>query len=286
MQLTAAVLLLFALPLAAQTTLLDQGRAALAANEPEKAVALLRKAADQTPNSAETRYWLGRASGRLAQQASLFRKPGLAKETLAEFERAVALDPNHVLARFALVEYYMQAPGFMGGDEEKAMREAAEIRKRDPLMGHRAWSSIYMHQKKLDLARQELADGVKEQPSSAKAHYYLGLFFLVNEKAFNAASAEFEAAVKLDPNFMPSWFQLGQTAVLSGANLPRGEEALRKYAAYTPKDNEPASARAHYWLGAAFEKQGKKADAKVSYGASLRLNPNQKDVAEALKRVQ
>ena len=31
--------------------------------------------------------------------------------------------------------------------------------------------------------------------------------------------------------------------------------------------------------------QGKKAEAKASFATSLKLNPNQKDVAEALKRV-
>jgi TolA-binding protein len=84
---------------------------------------------------------------------------------------------------------------------------------------------------------------------------------------------------------MPAYFRLGQLAVLSNGNLAHGEELLRKYLTYTPKENEPSLARAHYWLGQIFEKQGKKAEAKASFTTSLKLNPNQKDVAEALKRV-
>jgi TolA-binding protein len=68
-------------------------------------------------------------------------------------------------------------------------------------------------------------------------------------------------------------------------NFAHGEELLRKYLAYTPKENEPSLARAHYWLGQIFEKQGRKAEAKASFTTSLKLNPAQKDVAEALKRV-
>ena len=44
-------------------------------------------------------------------------------------------------------------------------------------------------------------------------------------------------------------------------------------------------ARAHFWLGSFCEKQGRQADAKASYAASLKINPNQKDADEALKRV-
>jgi TolA-binding protein len=73
--------------------------------------------------------------------------------------------------------------------------------------------------------------------------------------------------------------------VITNSNFAQGEEALRKYLAYTPKSGEPSHARAHYWLGQIFEKQGKKAEAKASFATSLKLNPNQKDVAEALKRV-
>ena len=65
-------------------------------------------------------------------------------------------------------------------------------------------------------------------------------------------------AVKLDPNYMPGWFQIGHMAALSGTNLQRGEEALQKYLAYTPKQDEPQHYRAYFWLGGIYEKQGKK----------------------------
>ena len=60
---------------------------------------------------------------------------------------------------------------------------------------------------------------------------------------------------------------------------------MKKYFSYTPKDEEPSIARAHFWLGSIYEKQGKKAEAKASYEASLKINPTQKDAAEAMKRV-
>ena len=52
-----------------------------------------------------------------------------------------------------------------------------------------------------------------------------------------------------------------------------------------PKSDEPGLHRAHFWLGQIYEKTGRKAEAKASYATSLKLNPDQKDVTEALKRV-
>jgi Tfp pilus assembly protein PilF len=172
----------------------------------------------------------------------------------------------------------------MGGSFNKAFVQAGEIRKRDPLMGHRASALIYSHQKKTGEAKNEYFAEVKEFPKSPRAHLDLGLFHVAN-KDFKAAGSEFDSALTLDPYYMPAVFRVGQLAVLSNGSLARGEEMLRKYLAYSPKHDEPSLARAHYWLGQIFEKQGKKAEAKASFTMSLKLNPYQKDVAEALKRV-
>jgi tetratricopeptide (TPR) repeat protein len=275
---------LIALPLLAQTSLTEQGRAAMNRNDADAAAALLEKAVAQNPKSAETHYLLGTAYGSQAQKASIFRQASLAGKTKDEFEKAVELDPNLLDARYGLVEFYTIAPGFMGGSYDKAFAQAAEIKNHDPLMAHRATAFIYSHQKKTDEARNEYLSEVREFPKSARAHIDLGLSYIA-EKNYKAAGDEFELAVKVDPGYMPGYYRLGQISVFTSSNYARGEELLRKYLAYTPKENEPSLARAHYWLGQLFEKQGKKAEAKASFAASLKLNPAQKDVAEALKRV-
>jgi tetratricopeptide (TPR) repeat protein len=282
---TIAVLVgLMALPLFAQNSLIDQGRAAMTRNDDDAAATLFEKAVAQNPKSAEAHYWLGSAYGSQTRNASIFGQASLASKTREEFEKAVELDPNHLDARMGLLQFYTMAPGFVGGSYDKAFAQAAEIRKRDPLMGHRAAALIYAHQKKTDEAKKEYFDEVREFPKSPRAHFDLGLFYL-SDKNYKAAGDEFDGSLNLDTAFMPACFRIGQLAVLSGANLPRGEEMLRKYLTYTPKKDEPPLARAHYWLGQIFEKQGKKAEARASFATSLKLNPNQKDVATALKRV-
>src|SRR5205809_5896957 len=114
-----------------------------------------------------------------------------------------------------------------------------EIRKRDAVMGHRAYARVYSRQKKTDLARKEIIDAVREDPKSARAHVALGTFYAGDEKNYQAAFDEIESAIRLDPAHMPAWYRLGQIAVASSSNLQRGEEALRKYLAYRPKEGEP-----------------------------------------------
>jgi tetratricopeptide (TPR) repeat protein len=282
---TIAVLVgLMALPLLAQNSLIDQGRAAMTRNDADAAATLFEKAVAQNPKSAEAHYWLGSAYGSQAQKASIFGQASLAGKTKDEFEKAVELDPNHLDARFGLIQFYTMAPGFMGGSYDKAFAQAAEIRKRDALMAHRATAFVYSHQKKTEEAKKEYFDEVKEFPKSPRAHLDIGVFVYFVDKNYKAAGDEYEAALKLDPAYMPSYFRAGQITVFNG-NYAHGEELLHKYLAYTPKEDEPSLARAHYWLGQIFEKQGKKAEAKASFSTSLKLNPNQKDVAEALKRV-
>jgi Flp pilus assembly protein TadD len=42
---------------------------------------------------------------------------------------------------------------------------------------------------------------------------------------------------------------------------------------------------AHHYLGAIYENEGRKAEAKQSYEAALKLNPSLKDALDGLKRV-
>ena len=264
--------------------LFASGKQAFLAGDSEKAADLFEQAVKLQPNNADYLYWLGNAYGRQAQKANIFKQASLAGKTRDAFEKASRLDPNNLDVRSALIDYYMMAPGIVGGSEQKALAQAGEIRKRDPILGHRAFARVYSLQKKPDLARQEYLTGIREQPQSAKAHHYYGMF-LTGEKDFKGALQEFETAAGFEPPFMPAYYRIGVVAVLSESNYARGEEALKKYLGHKPSEEEPPIARAHYWLGQIYEKQGRKADAKQSYATSLKLAPGTKDVTEALKRV-
>ncbi|HYK00462.1 MAG TPA: tetratricopeptide repeat protein [Thermoanaerobaculia bacterium] len=283
-----ALLLLFVFSVsvfAGEAELLTSGRAALEKGDVAKAVSLFEKAVAASPKSAEAHFLLGRAYGAQAQKANVLKQASLAKKVSGAFERAVELDPNYLDARQALVDYYTLAPGFMGGSNEKALAQAAEIKKRDPLQGHRAYSRIYLRDKKTDLARKELVDAVREQPNNPRAHQSLGMFLINTDKNYSGALHEFEMALELDPAYMPAYLRIGQHAAVTGTDFPRGETSIKKYLGHKPSGEEPNLATAWYWLGMLYEKQGRKAEAKQSFSNALKLVPDDKNVKEALKRV-
>ena len=280
-----AVLLLSLLSSSALADPLADGRAAMERRDWAAAAKAFEKAVAANPKSAEAHYLLGGAYGRHAQEAGLLGKASLAKKAKAALEKAVELDPNHINARQGLIDYYTFAPSMLGGSMEKALAQAAEIKKRDKHAGHRAYARIYMRQEKPALARKEMVDAVREDPNNARAHHSLAMFYL-NEKNYAAALHEFEMAQKLDPAFMPARLRIGNTLVVSGGDQARAERELRAYLTHKPAEDEPGLEHAWYWLGTLQEKQGRKAEAKQSFTNANRLLPGDKNITEALKRVK
>ena len=286
MRVTLAILAgLAAVSLWAQTPLIEEGRSLISRGDSAAAIDILEKAVAQSPKSAKAHFYLATANASAGQKSGMLGAARYASKMKDEYEKAVALDPKYVEARFGLVQFYASAPGMMGGSDDRAFEQAKAIKGIDPVTGHRAYAFIYSQQKKSGLAKQEYLDAISEQPKSAKAHGFYGQYLVKAEKNYTSAFAEFETALKLDPTYMPACYHLGRTAAQAKTNLARGEVALKKYLAYTPGENEPTHANAHYFLGAIYENEGKKAEARQSYETALKLNPSLKEAAEALQRV-
>lgn len=290
MQTTFAIRMGFSLTLfgaiaIAEPDLIQQGQTALGRGDADAAIAIFNQAIAQDPASADAHYYLANAYGSKAQQGGMLAYSKYGPRMKEEYEKAVALDPKQVDARFGLLMIYISAPALFGGSKEKALEQAKAIKVIDPLLGHRAYASVYSKQKKPELAKQEYLDAIREQPASPKAHSFYGQYLGNVEEDHGAAFAEFEAALKIDPGYMPAFYHLGRTAALAETNFERGEEALKKYLEYTPTDKEPPLANAYYYLGAIYEKQGKKAEAKERYQAALRLNHTLENASKALKRL-
>ncbi len=98
----------------------DAASRAYAAENYTQAVEVLENVLEAQPDCADCAHLLGKAYGRLAEQASWFRAAGLARKTLAALEQAVALDSLNDQALEDLIKFYRRAPGFLGGDDDKA----------------------------------------------------------------------------------------------------------------------------------------------------------------------
>lgn len=260
------------------------GRSLLALKKNEPAAEWLEKAAELAPNRSDVQLLLGRAYGRAAMEANVLRQPGLAKKTRVAWEKSVALDPNNLEAREDLIDFYLEAPGIMGGSVEKAQEQAAEITKRDPARGHMASANIALNQKDNAAAERELKAAVQAAPNNAALRMRLALFYQDQQK-WEAAFETLEAALTADPNNWNALYQMGRTGAFSGKRLDRSEECLKRYFEHKPGPDDPPLANAHFRLGQIYEKKGNKALARTEYQTALKLDPKLQDAKDALAKL-
>jgi len=260
------------------------GRIALEERRNERAADYFEAASKLDPKNATYFLWLGRAYGREAQQANVLRQPGLAKRTRSAWERAIELDPDNLDARSDLIQYYVQAPGFLGGSTSKAIEQAEEIRKRNALRGYLELGALYEREKKYGEAEKAYLAASKEKSERHVGGYRLGLFYQ-NTGAFEKAFELFEAMIAANPTESGALFQIGKTGAMSGQRLDRAAEALEAYLQTTPGRNDPTLAAAHWRLGMVHEKRQDRQRAKAEYETALRLDPTFKQATESLKKL-
>jgi tetratricopeptide (TPR) repeat protein len=109
------------------------GRCYYGLSEFKKATEALERAVAMDSTNSDYFLWLGRAYGRRAEASTFLTAPSHAIKARTNFERAVALDPRNLPALSDLFEYYLQAPGFLGGGFDKAATLAEKIRALDPV---------------------------------------------------------------------------------------------------------------------------------------------------------
>lgn len=261
------------------------GRISLMQDDYEAAIDWLKKAVEMNPDHSDYHLWLGHAYGIKAQRASIFKKPGAAKNVKKQYEKAVALDPENLQARFGLLQFHMMAPGIMGGDKDEGRAQAEEIQKRDALMGHQAMGLIYEMDEKLDLAEKEYQSMVAAKPDSLNLQYRLGFFFK-RTKQYDKAKDVFEKIIAQKTDEATAYFQLGQISAESGQNLEAAETMMQKYFGNEQSENKRRLGYGHFVLGQIYQKGGKNDQARTEYEQALKLNPDLNQAEDALKELK
>lgn len=256
------------------------GRVAFAQGELDDAQDYFEEAVEANDRVADYYNWLGNTYGTIAQDSNPFKQGFLAPKMKSAWEKAIALDPMNIDARISLVQYYTKAPGFMGGSMEKAKEVAAQISKLNSAQGHRQLGNILVTEKKLTEAEKEYLEMVKSDP----AYTQVLANFYVNQKQYDKAFGLFDELLKRNADDFLAMYQFGRTAAVTGQQLDKGEDCLRKYLTYTPKSNEPSHAGANMRLAQIHEKRGNKVEAKRLYQAALAMDGNLKEAKEGLDR--
>lgn len=243
--------------------------------ECQKAVAL-------DPSNSRYHLWLGRVYGQKADHSSFWAGAGLAKKVRTEFESAVRLDPRDVEARSDLGEYYLEAPGLMGGGKDKAASEAQQVSALDPAQSHLMLARIA--EKKGDLATAESEYRTATQTNGSKPGTWLGLAEFYRR---NGHFDQMQDAIQHVTSSSSSSFCLVRAAeilVRAKREIPLAAQLVRRYLSGRTDEDAPAF-KAHYLLGTLLEKQGNKRGAADEYRAALSLAANFTPARNALRRV-
>ncbi len=205
--------------------------------EYKKASDAFEKAAALDPTNARLIHWLGRAYGRRAETANPLAAPGEASKTRQMFEKAVQLDPTNKDALGDLLDYYLDAPGFLGGGVQKAEMLAQMILKTDPAEGHYAQGLVDVKKKEFSAAEEQFRRAVVLAPMQV-GHVLVLARYLANHDHVNESDALFEQAARMDPKNPKVMFDRAAAYIKQNRNPETARKLLEQYlqSPLTPED--------------------------------------------------
>lgn len=121
------------------------------------------------PKQAEYQYKYGGALGMLARQSNVFAALSMIDNIKAAFTRAIALNPKHIPARWAMIELNLQLPEIVGGSKQKALAYSAELAVISPVDGYLSRGHIEEYFKRYANAEQQYLKAI--EVSNSKTAY-------------------------------------------------------------------------------------------------------------------
>jgi cytochrome c-type biogenesis protein CcmH/NrfG len=207
----------------------------------------LEKAVQLAPSNAECVLWLGRAYGRRAETSNPFSAPGFASKARQMFEKAVALDPTNREAVGDLFDYYLDAPGFLGGGTNKAEELAAKVAQKDPAEGHYYQAELDNRRKQYDSAERHLRAAMELAPRQVGRVIALARYLSARGRS-NESDALFDQAEQLAPENPRVIYERASAYVKEGRNLDKARKLLQRYLQSTVTPNDPPKSEAESML--------------------------------------
>ncbi|MGA8597537.1 MAG: tetratricopeptide repeat protein [Bryobacteraceae bacterium] len=204
----------------------------------KKAGDYFQQAVNAEPNSSDSAMWLGRAFGRRAETSNPFVAPGYASKARQWLEKAVQLDDKNSDAMSDLFDYYLDAPGFLGGGYDKAQAIARKIADVDPAEGYFARAKLAEKRNEYETAETQLRHAIEIAPHQV-GHILELARFLANQGRQQESDAMFAKAETIAPEAPRVWYAKADTLIKQKRNLDEAKRLLQKYvqsSSITPDD--------------------------------------------------
>jgi len=194
------------------------------------------------------------------------------KETVRAFEQAIEKDPEYAQAYWGLSSAYVQVAVWGKVPSSDACRKAKFYARKalaiDPSLGEARGLLGYMHlvhDWNWKAAEREILEAIRLSPNSSVVHVYY-CFYLLNQERFDEGVAEALKAQSLDPVSSFIAFVVGSAFGISG-DFRRAIEEFQAGIRLNPDFYI-----LHSWLGQTFFANGQYADAIVANEKALELS--------------
>jgi tetratricopeptide (TPR) repeat protein len=213
----------------------------------KKATEALEKAVALDPTSSEINLWLGRAYGRRAETSNPLSAPGHASRARQHFERAALLNPNNLEAQSDLFEYYLEAPGFLGGGLDKAADTARQMTRINPAEGYGALAKLDEKRKEFGSAEEHLRRAIDVAPHQVSRFLDLARL-LTKQGRYSEADQNIAKAVQIAPNSPKVIFGQADMYIKGKRNLDVARDLLKRYLNLTLTPEDPPRSQAERLL--------------------------------------
>ncbi len=148
----------------------------------DDAIALLdRRLAKLEPenNNALAKEWLqkGNIFANQAMDASIFTAAGYAEDSLNAYKKAHKLLPENLETNLSLIGFYRSAPGFVGGDVEKAITMSQALEKHYPFKAGLMLAYSYRAADELEKAEQKFSKMQLAYPKNHELALQVSYFY-------------------------------------------------------------------------------------------------------------
>jgi tetratricopeptide (TPR) repeat protein len=203
----------------------------------KRATEFFEKAAALSPGNSDYQLWLGRSWGRRAETSGWLMAGVHASKARQCFEKAVALDPHNREAKNDLFDFYLNAPGFLGGGMEKAEAIAKSIANERPPESEFEEAQLADRRKDFAAAEAHLRRAMELAPGEAGRIVDLARY-VAKRGRLAESDRLFEQARKLAPNKPTVAFAQARVDIENRHNLPQARDLLQAYvhASLTPDD--------------------------------------------------
>ena len=163
------------------------------------------------------------------------------------FEKAVELDSRNLEAVNDLFEYYLDAPGFLGGGFEKATALAKRIGELDPVEYHYAQARLAEKRKEFQTAENQLRRATQLAPRQVGRLIDLAKF-LAKQGRYQESDEAFLEARKIAPDSPRVLFEQASVYIRSRRNIELARELLKRYLESPLTPDDPPRSKAQELL--------------------------------------